>query len=213
MDQNASSSSGRLFFAVLPDADTAARIYRLAHVLKCAHKFDRKPIEPQLLHVSLFFLGEPSEQIVRIAREAAAEVRMQPFQLWFDRSASFRGRLAVGRLSSLAMRASSGCGRFVGRLAPRWRKRFEAFGEAGFYAARHSPVCGPQRRGTPDRADRLDRQTSSCSSIACMVTSIWPDGRYADAMRRQPLERACVSSSRELKKCVGPAAWSAAGSA
>jgi 2'-5' RNA ligase len=64
----------------------------LAHVLKCAHKFDRKLIEPQLLHVSLFFLGEPSEQIVRIAREAAAEAWEQPFQLWFDRSASFRGR-------------------------------------------------------------------------------------------------------------------------
>jgi 2'-5' RNA ligase len=92
MGQNASSGSGRLFFAVLPDADTAARIHRLAQALKCAHKFDRKTIEPQLLHVSLFFLGELSEQIVRIAREAAAEVRVQPFQLWFDRSASFRGR-------------------------------------------------------------------------------------------------------------------------
>jgi 2'-5' RNA ligase len=92
MEQNASSSSGRLFLAVVPDADTAARIHRLAHALKCAHKFDRKLIEPQLLHVSLFFLGELSEQIVRIAGEAAAEVRAQPFQLWFDRSASFRGR-------------------------------------------------------------------------------------------------------------------------
>ena len=92
MEQNTSSSSGRLFFAVLPDADTAARIHRLAHALKRAHKFDRKLIEAQLLHVSLFFLGEPSEQLVRITREAATEVRMQPFQLWFDRSASFKGR-------------------------------------------------------------------------------------------------------------------------
>lgn len=92
MGQNASTSSGRLFFAVLPDANTAVRIQRLAHALKCAHKFDRKIIEPQLLHVSLFFLGEWSEQIVRIACKAAAEVRVQPFQLWFDRSASFRGR-------------------------------------------------------------------------------------------------------------------------
>lgn len=92
MEQDASGSPGRLFFAVLPDADTAARIHRLAHALKRAHRFDRNLIEPQLLHVSLFFLGEPSEQIVRIAREAAAEVRMQPFQLWLDRSASFRGR-------------------------------------------------------------------------------------------------------------------------
>src|SRR4051794_38519394 len=92
MQQNASSSSGRLFFAVVPDADTAVRIHRLARALKCAHKFDRKIIEPQLLHVSLFFLGELSEQIVRLAREAGAGVQAEPFELWFDRSASFRGR-------------------------------------------------------------------------------------------------------------------------
>jgi len=105
MGQNASTSSGRLFFAVLPDANTAVRIHRLAHALKCAHKFDRKIIEPQLLHVSLFFLGEWSEQIVRIACKAAAEVRVQPFQLWFDRSASFEAGLAVARLSLLETRA------------------------------------------------------------------------------------------------------------
>lgn len=93
MEQNESfSSSGRLFFAVMPDADTAARVYRLAKALIHAHKFDQRLTQPQLLHVSLFFLGEPSEQIVRIACEAAAEVRTQPFRLWFDRSASFRGR-------------------------------------------------------------------------------------------------------------------------
>jgi RNA 2',3'-cyclic 3'-phosphodiesterase len=92
MEQNTSSSSGRLFFAVVPDTDTAARIHRLARLLRCAHKFDRKMIEPELLHVSLFFLGEPSEQIVRVVREAAAGVRVQPFEVWFDRSASFRGR-------------------------------------------------------------------------------------------------------------------------
>jgi 2'-5' RNA ligase len=91
MDQNA-SSSGRLFFAVVPDADAAARIRRLARALKQAHKFDRAIIEPERLHVSLFFLGELSEHIVRIAYEAAAQVRAQPFEVRFDRSVSFRGR-------------------------------------------------------------------------------------------------------------------------
>jgi len=93
MDQNASSSSGgRLFFAALPDTDAATRIYRLAHALKRAHRFDRAIIEPRRLHISLFFLGELSEQIVQIACEAAAEVRVPPFEIWFDRSVSFRGR-------------------------------------------------------------------------------------------------------------------------
>jgi 2'-5' RNA ligase len=91
MDRNA-NSSGRLFLAAVPDAAAAARIYRLAHALKHAHKFDDRVIEPERLHVSLFFLGELSQQIVRVACEAAAEVRAPPFEVLFDRSASFRGR-------------------------------------------------------------------------------------------------------------------------
>ncbi len=85
------SRVSRLFFAVVPDAVAAARISRLARVLKHAHQFDGKVIEPGRLHVSLFFLGELSEQIVRVASEAAADVRAPAFEVWFDRSASFRG--------------------------------------------------------------------------------------------------------------------------
>ena len=85
MDQNAQrSGGGRLFLAVVPDADAAARIHQLARALKQAHKFDRAIIEPERLHVSLFFLGELlSERIVRIAYEAAAEVRAQQFEVRF----------------------------------------------------------------------------------------------------------------------------------
>ena len=91
MNQHA-SGIGRLFFAAVPDAATAARMYRLARALEHAHKFDGKVIECGRLHVSLFFLGELSEQIVQVASEAAAEVRMPPFEVLFDRSASFGGR-------------------------------------------------------------------------------------------------------------------------
>ncbi len=91
MDQNA-SRIGRLFLAAVPDAAAAAQIYRLARALKHAHKFDGKVIEPERLHVSLFFLGGLSEQIVRVACEAAAEVPAPPFDVLFDRSASFRGK-------------------------------------------------------------------------------------------------------------------------
>jgi len=91
MDQNASTSS-RVFLAAVPDAVAAARIYRLARVLRHAHKFNGNVIEPERLHVSLFSLGELSEQIVRVACEAAAEVRVPPFEVLFDRSVSFRGK-------------------------------------------------------------------------------------------------------------------------
>ena len=86
------TSSGRLFLAALPDADASVRIHRLAQVLKQAHRFTGRLIEPRHLHVSLFFLGEPLEDVAKAASEAAAEVRTQPFEIWFDRSASFQGR-------------------------------------------------------------------------------------------------------------------------
>jgi 2'-5' RNA ligase len=82
----------RLFFAVVPDAATAARICRLALLLKRAGKFEGKLIPPDRLHASLFFLcggqGLP-ERIVRMASKAAAEVRVPPFEISFDRSSSF----------------------------------------------------------------------------------------------------------------------------
>jgi 2'-5' RNA ligase len=85
----------RLFFAAVPDTDTAARIYRLAELLKCARRFGGEPIGPDRLHVTLFFLGDRRclpERVVRMACAAAAEVRTQPFEVAFDRSASFRGQ-------------------------------------------------------------------------------------------------------------------------
>jgi 2'-5' RNA ligase len=83
---------GRLFLAAVPDADTARRIHRLAGALKRAHKFGGQIIEPERLHVSLFFLGGLPKPAARMACEAAAEVRAPPFDVLFDRSVSFRGK-------------------------------------------------------------------------------------------------------------------------
>jgi RNA 2',3'-cyclic 3'-phosphodiesterase len=44
------------------------------------------------LHVSLLFLGIPSEALVRIGHEVAAAVRMPRFDVAFDRTVSFRGK-------------------------------------------------------------------------------------------------------------------------
>jgi len=90
MDKFASCSSGRLFLAVLPDPTTAERIHELAGVLKRAHRFDGKLIAPDRLHVSLFSLtGLPDRQIFA-ACDAATELRTGPFEVSFDRTASFR---------------------------------------------------------------------------------------------------------------------------
>jgi RNA 2',3'-cyclic 3'-phosphodiesterase len=83
---------GRLFFAAVPDVDAAAEIYRIAGILKRAHRFAGKLIPRECLHVSLLFLGRGSEQLVRGACEAVASVKPIPFEVSFDRTASFRGR-------------------------------------------------------------------------------------------------------------------------
>jgi 2'-5' RNA ligase len=86
-----SGDSGRLFFAVVPDAITAAGIYRLATALKRVRGFDGRLVEQDRLHVTLFSL-DLSERAVWMASEAAAEVSVQPFDVSFDRTASFRVR-------------------------------------------------------------------------------------------------------------------------
>jgi 2'-5' RNA ligase len=92
MDKVASSSSARLFLAVVPDAATAERIHQLAAVLKRAHHFDGKLIAAERLHISLFALGGLNEGQLRAAWEAAMDVRTEPFEVSFDRTASFRGQ-------------------------------------------------------------------------------------------------------------------------
>lgn len=91
MSEYPSVEEARLFFATIPDVETAARIHKLAGVLKRAHQFSGKLIEPARLHVSLFFLSGLPEQDIRAACAAAADVRIEPFEVLFDRTASFRG--------------------------------------------------------------------------------------------------------------------------
>jgi 2'-5' RNA ligase len=85
----------RIFFAVLPDAATAARIHALAEDLKTSHGFDGTLILPEHLHVTLFHLGDwialPAE-IVAVAKRAAAQVVTTPFEVTFKRAESFRNR-------------------------------------------------------------------------------------------------------------------------
>ena len=121
MDREA-SVDGRLFLAALPDTITAARIFRLAGVLKRAHRFSGKLIAADRLHVSLFFLGGLQQDTECAARGTPGEMRTAPFQVSFDRTASFRGRPGsrpfvlvggdgVGRLKSFRQGLGAGLAR------------------------------------------------------------------------------------------------------
>ena len=91
MDRNATGD--RLFLAVVPDAAAKGRISRMASVLKHAYGFSGKLTDPDCLHVSLFFLGGLPDEIVDGACAALADVPMQPFEVVFDRSVTFRGQV------------------------------------------------------------------------------------------------------------------------
>ncbi|MGH6873316.1 MAG: 2'-5' RNA ligase family protein, partial [Rhizomicrobium sp.] len=92
------SQKARIFLACLPDAAAAARIHALAQDLKAAHNLSAPLILPEHLHVTLFHLGDwhaVPEEVVRLASDAAAQVRAAPFDVAFARAESFRNRTGI----------------------------------------------------------------------------------------------------------------------
>jgi 2'-5' RNA ligase len=92
------SQKERIFFACLPNAETAAKIYARAEAFKREHGFEGTLIQPEHLHVTLFHLGDWAvlpEEIVKLANEAAALVAALPFEVAFPRAESFRNSTGV----------------------------------------------------------------------------------------------------------------------
>lgn len=90
----AQSPGHRLFFGLFPDGATAQRIHALAGTL--AHEGER-PSAADRLHVTLRFLGDfdsAEPPFVQAAMQAAATAATggPPFEVTFDRVASFRNR-------------------------------------------------------------------------------------------------------------------------
>lgn len=91
----ATAPSENLFFALLPDSATARRMEWNASDFCALHGMKGKPLAPDRLHVSLHplgrFCGELPPGLLRTAREAACRVAKAPFEVTFDRVASFSG--------------------------------------------------------------------------------------------------------------------------
>ena len=88
----AQTPTDRLFFAVFPDAGTAARISGLAQQLRGEHGLKGRALAPERFHVTLQFLGDHAglpPDMVTSARGAAATVRMPAFDVSFDSVMSF----------------------------------------------------------------------------------------------------------------------------
>lgn len=90
----------RLFFAALPDPQTAVRISDLACRLKIGHELTGRLLRPEHFHVTLFHVGDSeglSSKVVDSAVECAASVTMPSFKVAFDRVGSFKNGAFVLR--------------------------------------------------------------------------------------------------------------------
>ncbi|OOG39847.1 2'-5' RNA ligase family protein [Polaromonas sp. A23] len=82
----------RLFFAIFPDAGTATQIAGLAQQLREEHGLRGKPLKTERFHVTLHHLGDYAglpQDLVDVACAAAASIAAAPFDVTFDRAASF----------------------------------------------------------------------------------------------------------------------------
>ncbi|WP_165187471.1 2'-5' RNA ligase family protein [Caulobacter soli] len=82
----------RLFLAIFPDPATAAEIAQRADALRAAHQLSGRPLAFERFHITLHHLGDHAgvrRDIVEMASEAAGAMTTLPFEVVFDRAASF----------------------------------------------------------------------------------------------------------------------------
>jgi 2'-5' RNA ligase len=89
----------RLFFGIWPDAAAIGCLTRLMRRLRSDELMLGRPVDSDRLHVTLHHLGDFVDQIppslVPAATAAAATVRMQPFDVVFDRVGGTRGQFLL----------------------------------------------------------------------------------------------------------------------
>ena len=89
-----------LFFAVLPDAEAAARLSELRGRIAAQHGLGGSPVAPDRLHVTLRLVGNYAglpASAVEAAKLAAGTVSVAPFAITFSHVTSFGGGAVVLR--------------------------------------------------------------------------------------------------------------------
>lgn len=86
-------ATDRLFFAVLPDAETAGQIAERAARWRTDHGLKGKPLKPEHFHVTLHHVadmaGAPRQELIDALAERASTLSMPAFRVEFDRVMSF----------------------------------------------------------------------------------------------------------------------------
>ncbi len=89
----------RLFFGIWPNANAAENLTRLIARLRHDRIRLGRPVDINRLHLTLHHLGDFVDQIppslLPTVRAAAATVRIQPFEIVFDRIGGTRGQFLL----------------------------------------------------------------------------------------------------------------------
>jgi len=95
-----------MFFGVWPDAHAAESLRRLMARLRRDGVMPGRPVDTDRLHLTLHHLGDFADQIppslLPTAREVAATVRTEPFDVVFDRIGGTRGQFLLRASDRLA---------------------------------------------------------------------------------------------------------------
>ena len=89
--------SERLFFALLPDAETSRRVVRLRERFICEYRIPGTQLNPECLHVSLHHVGDYRRlrtRFIYAARKAGDAVAMPPFEMAFRFVGTFEAPLS-----------------------------------------------------------------------------------------------------------------------
>lgn len=84
----------RLFFALFPTEDAARRIADLALTLRGEQGLSGAPLKTDRFHITLHHLGDYAglpPDVVALAVQAGQALELPPFEITFDRVASFSG--------------------------------------------------------------------------------------------------------------------------
>lgn len=86
-------ATDRLFFAVLPDAETAGQIAERTARWRTDHGLKGKPLKPEHFHVTLCHVADmpeaPRQDLIDVLAERASTLSMPAFRVEFDRVVSF----------------------------------------------------------------------------------------------------------------------------
>jgi 2'-5' RNA ligase len=103
----------RLFFAIFPTPDSAARIAQLAQALRSELGLSGRPLQTDRFHITLHHLGDYvglPPKVLASADEAAADIAEPSFGVAFDRVTSFAGK---PRNRPFVLRGGDGVGALI----------------------------------------------------------------------------------------------------